>query len=397
MTTTPAPRPHAEFSPSGLKSLEVCPSFRNRKGTNEKAERGERLHGHVERNDAASLTDVEEQRQVQFCLDYYGNLVSQLKGTVEVVDEAILPIGENVFLNGNPDNRAVGEVGADGAPVGYATFGYPDRLVLHDDGIEILDWKFGEWETPDAVDNLQGMAYAVGVFETYLACEKVTVHFVQPPLNKSTKVELTRNDYALLRARILRIIQEAKADEASKRVFNKDTCRFCARLALCEAPQKAITSLAKSYQSGVRLDIGKWPTVHSSQVTDADTAEQMLEVAGIATEWASSVKRHVLESVLNAKIKLNNYAITERKGRTDITNSESVLALLRSPAVGLSNDLLNRCVDVNLTALMSEVGKTHGAQMQSAVTIALSRSGFLIESEPTTFLRRSSGKGKSKP
>lgn len=397
MTPAPATRPHAEFSPSGLKSLEICPSFRNRKGTNVKADRGERLHGHVERKDTATLTDPEELRQVQSCLDYYGKLIAKLKDA-STVDEVLLPIGEGIFLNGNPDGHPIGYVGSDGVPQGYATFGYPDRLVIHDDGIEILDWKFGEWETPDAKDNLQGMAYAVGVFETYIGCEKVTVHFVQPPINKATVVEFDRSEYPLLKDRILRIIAAAKLDSSSKRVFNTETCRFCARIATCSAPRDAIVKLAETYQASIRVDPSKWPTVHSSQVKDSKVAEEMLDVASIATEWASSVKKHVLDSVLNANITLQNYAVSERKGRTEVSNNESVIALLKDPkaGLGLSDALIARCVDINIPILMSEVTNAHGAQMQASVASVLARSGFLIEGEPTTFLRRKT-KSKAKP
>jgi hypothetical protein len=101
--------------------------------------------------------------------------------------------------------------------------------------------------------------------------------------------------------------------------------------------------------------------------------------------------------VLDAKLKLTNYAVSERKGRVTVTNSESALALLRSPALNLTDDVISRSVDINFSALMSEVSSAYSPQMQTKVLNTLQSSGFLVESEPTTFLRRKSSGSKTKP
>lgn len=396
LTPPPATRPHAEFSPSGLKFLEICPGFRNRQGTHAKADRGERLHGHVERCDVSTIVDAEEKRQVEFCLDYKRTVITSVTGSVDIMQEVELPIGEGYFLRGNPDGNPVGFRKPDGTLAGYATFGYPDLLVVHDSGVDILDWKFGEWEVADAEDNLQGMAYAVGVFETYLACEPVTVHFVQPSLNKITRVVFSRADYPLLLDRVVGIVRRAIADDPLKRVFNKETCRFCARLSVCHAPRTAVENLVTLYRRSVQMDITRWPTVHSSQVTDPAVAEEMMEVAGIVSEWASSVKKHITDAVLNGKLKLANYSVTERKGRVEVTNTKAAVGVLQRAGVGTS--VLENSVDLNVSALMSNIAdactpdKALIQATQRAAIGALAESGFLVEGEPTAYLRRSKTK-----
>jgi hypothetical protein len=370
------PRAHAQFGPSGLKSLELCPGFRNHGKTSAKADRGERLHKAVETGSDIGVSDPEELRQVDLARRYFAKATRNFKDT-HAVDEILVPICEQ------PDGT-------------HLTFGYPDRLVFHDeDKCDIFDWKFGEWAVPDASVNPQGIAYAVGVFEQYPGVEEVTVHFVQPPLGRATSATFGRSEYDAMRLRVEGIIAAAKADDPKTYSPNKDTCQFCVRNGGgCEAMNQQAAKLLKDYDQSLKIDVSKWPTTHSSHADPAALAE-MMQAASILKAWADNVRHNATTAAANGAT-VPGYKLTERRGSVEITSAQAASAVLVAATSGAVDvtDVLT-CCKLDVGSLMSLLADRHpgdkaaGKQAQADATKALAAAGLLVEGDPTIFLRKS--------
>jgi hypothetical protein len=158
-TTDHSHRGHAPVSPSQLNNRDACEGWlpeRNPKYIHPVTAEGTRCHEALETGDDSQLESEWEERHVATCRDY-------LKILPDCEVELIEPLIE--ILAGR-------------------TWGYADRVRLNTkenpNRCDLVDWKFGFNGVIDAKHNLQGKAYALGLFETYPSLQEITVHFVLP-------------------------------------------------------------------------------------------------------------------------------------------------------------------------------------------------------------------------
>jgi hypothetical protein len=101
----------------------------------------------------------------------------------------------------------------------------------------LVDWKTGFRYQGDAEGNLQGLAYAAGVFGEW-PVDTVRVYFVYPRLQEVTYVDLTRDDLSWILPRIGTIIgrrQQAGKTPESVPYKQGSSCEFCALRGSCPA------------------------------------------------------------------------------------------------------------------------------------------------------------------
>lgn len=153
-------RGHAPISPSQLPSRNNCEGFlpepNEGKVIHPVTLEGTRCHEALETGDDSLLESEWEERHVATCRDYLKILPDSEVQLIEPLIEIL----------------------------GGRTWGYADRVHLNTKEnptkCDLVDWKFGFNGVVDAEHNLQGIAYAVGLFETYPSLDEITVHFVLP-------------------------------------------------------------------------------------------------------------------------------------------------------------------------------------------------------------------------
>jgi hypothetical protein len=119
------------------------------------------------------------------------------------------------------------------------TGGYVDRaLIAHDcRTAELFDWKFGMWAVEKAENNLQGIAYSLGLFRAYRKLKSITFFFKQPNLQLISSATFARDQIPALYLRVQTVV--ARAREARQRgdFANANpmvpVCNFCANIGVC--------------------------------------------------------------------------------------------------------------------------------------------------------------------
>lgn len=126
--------------------------------------------------------------------------------------------------------------------------------VILEDGEEaiIVDWKTGFRDQGDAEDNLQGQAYALGLFNEAPDIQQITLWFVYPRLQEATYHTYYRDTaWPMLVERIGGVVESAVAardvdDEwlvAPKHVLDVDNCEYCALKGKCPAWSTEVTTI----------------------------------------------------------------------------------------------------------------------------------------------------------
>lgn len=316
-------RAHHPYSPSSLQSIEACPLFRSRQNVKEHARTtaGTRAHNSADtETDDERLSD-EDAAAVAECLDYVAKLkddfilVAKTKrleleavkceggtrvqfspqdfeGKVLEINEPYLPIDDLIF----PDCTST-------------TAGYADKLIFSWDckHVHVADYKFGLWPVTEAATNLQGLAYALGVFKKWKTVEQVTIHFLQPLLGKITVATIYRKDIPEHYFRICAVVAKARVarEQLARELAAGQTptyeqaqcwapvCSFCDHLGKCT---KALGVAIKVGQKFYPLDIPE--NITPTAVLDPHNTELAMRLSMTVAAWAKAFRTTITDRVL---------------------------------------------------------------------------------------------------
>lgn len=414
----PAERVHHPYSPSKLQYLECCPAYENRDTVSEAATTGTKQHavtesgiddntlGDEEAAAAAECMDfferqkrllVEERaREVnRMVLDQWGKHVSEGEDPECVrFAEAIIPQVvefKEVYLP--IDDEKIQAKSSDPIFVG-TTAGYLDCGLISYDGTRavLADWKFGAWAVEETKNNLQGIAYALGVFRAWPTVETVDFYFKQPKIDALSHAQWKRSDVPALYLRVCTVV--ARAVEA-RRLGNFSTanatvpgCNFCANIARCPKVAELVISIGKKfYPLALPADLD----AHSL----SDPAQMAVgkRLASIVETWASAFNRALNDRVLRGEAPLpEGYKLTSSQRREIVDEKifrDIALRHLTEQEWYDSLELQFGRVEKAVSAKAPRGGKT--AALESFKT-ALIEEGAVKMGEPFAFLKVDSSK-----
>jgi uncharacterized protein DUF2800 len=331
---------HHPFSPSKLQSLEFCPCYASRSTEHIKAAIGTLQHKVTEtRQDDMRLSDDEAAAAAE-CLDF----VERKKTELNEEREAAIKILTAQLHQSHPDFVTVPDArrGAEqriphvleltevylpvdkrvfewaGKSYDGTTGGWLDRTLISYDRKRAIacDWKFGLWPVDKAENNLQGMAYALGIFLAYPTVESVTFYFKQPHLNLLTHATWSRADIPTLYTRIVAVVERAvlaqSGEEPKWGMANAGypTCSFCANIGRCHVVHRFALQVSKKFwPAGVPDDIT--PT----SVTSPTEARARLHLAGILDVWCKAIRRQETDLTLRSGRVPTGYKVDSRTPR----------------------------------------------------------------------------------
>jgi len=430
-------RKHHPYSPSTLQSLEACPCYRGKESKHVRTIIGTIAHSVAEsgKDDnrladadaeaaAECLDFVEERRRIfeaqrakavdALTVELWGKdlgpgqptydcqaVAQQRISPVIEIKESYLPVDDvNVIEDWtDPATKERSKVFVASTTAGYVDHGF----ISHDQKYaEIYDWKFGLWPVEDAENNLQGLAYLLGMFKAYPTVEKATFFFKQPLLGSLTHATLTRADIPKVMLRIRVVVNRAAAarmsgsfDSANPMVPN---CNFCANIGICPKVAAFACKVGhKFYPLAIPADIT--PT----KVLDPKDTALGLRLAAVMEVWAGGFRTQTTNRVLRGEAPTpEGYAIQSRSTRevVDVNAFKQVAlkyitedeykALQEAPGFGKIEDLIQ-----DKTPRGQKKGKVieFNAELKSA--------GATQENLPYSFLKavakKKEGENENKP
>lgn len=289
-----ATRIHHPYSPSTLQAREACPKYQSRNNESEASRKGTRQHDAVEGEQDNALLADHEAIAVAECIAYAESVAKKYPGGT-VLKEVYLPIDDEEIVIRYADGG--------GDVFKGTTAGYLDFAVVSADetAAEIIDYKFGQHGVEPAENNLQGIAYMLGLLKKFPKLETCKVQFVLPHRD-----EIDQHTFLLSQENVddhrLRVVAVVRRAEEAAKVPNDfsmanptlGACLFCSLIGKCP---KVAEKVLKIGQKFAPLQLPE--NVNPSLISDpADTALG-IKVAQIAEAWAKAFRAGATEKAIS--------------------------------------------------------------------------------------------------
>lgn len=378
-------RGHHPSSPSSLENSEACPLFKNRQTDSQASRDGTLQHLAVETRDFDILHGDEAMiAAVEKCIAYEERIIEHFRSTRGaaplVLREQYLCVGDDLITD------SAGKVWKG------VTGGYPDSVFYSFDAGEahIVDFKFGAVPVTPTKDNLQGIAYALGLFQ-HLGprIKRIVVHFLAPRQGWSEAEHeekyihvFTRDEIPRLEMRVRAVIAKKNSKQA-KACPKEGLCIWCDRLGECEPAFNAVVPLEGKYADLVCPDV-----VAPHQLSLPSQFAAALKFANQVEMWAKQVKARCRDVALTEGIDVPGFKLVGRADRkVESVKTFQEVALKN----GMTPDQFLETLTPSLTAVEDFVKKAaekgKGAAAIRQLTSDLEEAGATSKGKPYYFLK----------
>lgn len=221
-------------------------------------------------------------------------------------------------------------------------FGTADCILIANDTLHIIDFKYGKRVPVSVENNAQLLLYALGAYLAYdmiFPIEHIKMSIVQPRLNNIDTWECSL-DYLLEFAKIA----QEKATMALKGEgdFNcGEHCKFCKAKAVCRE------------RANVNLELAKYEFKAADQLT-LEEIGQILEKAKDLAKWADDLKDYALSESLKGN-EVPGWKAVNGRGSRSFTNTDEAIKVLVNN--GIAEELLFERKYLTLAQMEKTVGK----------------------------------------
>lgn len=219
-------------------------------------------------------------------------------------------------------------------------FGTGDCLIVSDDTLVIIDYKYGFGVLVEAEKNPQMMCYALGALELFdgiYDIKNVEMTIFQPRRDNVSTYVISKNDLLSWAEEVLRPVAELAAKgEGEYRAG--DHCRFCKIKATCRK------------RAEYNLEMAKYDFAMPSKLEDGEV-EVILEKVDEMVAWANDVKEYALQQALSGK-QWDGWKVVEGRANRRYINEEAVAAKVEAAGFNPYEKKL-----LGITAMTKQLGK----------------------------------------
>ena len=218
--------------------------------------------------------------------------------------------------------------------------GTGDCLIVADDTLVIIDYKYGLGVLVEAEKNPQMMCYALGALELFdgiYDIKNVEMTIFQPRRDNVSTYVISKNDLLSWAEEVLRPAAELAAKgEGEYRAG--DHCRFCKIKATCRK------------RAEYNLEMAKYDFAMPSKLEDGEV-EVILEKVDEMVAWANDVKEYALQQALSGK-QWDGWKVVEGRANRRYINEEAVAAKVEAAGFNPYEKKL-----LGITAMTKQLGK----------------------------------------
>ena len=197
-------------------------------------------------------------------------------------------------------------------------FGTGDCIIVADDVLTVIDFKYGKGVAVEAEYNPQMMLYALGALEMFSILydiNEVKMVIFQPRIENISEFSMPVSDLMNWAENELK----PKAELAAKgegEFCAGEHCRFCKVKATCRK------------RAEYNLAIAKYDFAPPYMLEDSEI-EMILERADALTAWAADVKEYALSEALKGR-KWNGYKVVEGRSNRKYTDEKAVVSAVKA-------------------------------------------------------------------
>lgn len=288
---------------------------------------GRERHGNIETDTATGVT-----REMVECA----------KGYADYIREQITSEDAVVLL----------EQRVDFSPWVPDGFGTCDCIILQDDTMTIIDYKYGQGVAVSADNNPQMMLYALGALNDYgiaYDIRKVHMHIYQPRINNISAYTIDADALMRWAEDVVKPTAEL-ASNGEGDYSAGEHCRFCPHAGRCRELTKVCTEFVETHDLRVAV-----PVLSPTEVAD------VLRMESLVSLWLKKVKAQAMTTLMDGG-EIPGYKVVEgRLGNRAWTDELAVAQTLKDAGYQI-NDITETKL-LSPAAMDKSIGKNKVAEL----------------------------------
>lgn len=219
-------------------------------------------------------------------------------------------------------------------------FGTGDCVIVADDTLMVIDFKYGLGVLVDAEKNSQMMCYALGalsLFDGIYDIKEVNMTIFQPRRENVSTASMTKEELLHWAETVLKPTAELAAQGKGEYKAG-DHCRFCKLKANCRK------------RAEYNLELAKYDFAVPSTLEDEEI-EIVLSKADELVNWAGEVKEYALQQALSGK-SWKGWKLVEGRSNRRYVSEEAVAAKVEEAGYDPYEKKL-----LGITAMTKQLGK----------------------------------------
>lgn len=232
------------------------------------------------------------------------------------------------------------------------SFGTSDAVIIADDYIEVIDFKYGKGVKVSAVGNPQMQIYALGAYDLFsdeYRINQVRMTIIQPRIDNISQHEMSISD-------LMKWANEELRPRATMAFSGKGSqspgewCQFCKVKARCKALATKSLETFRAFED-------------PAFVTKQDMEEAILPALPTIKTWLEGIEKYALDQALSG-VRYEGYKVVAGRSVRKITDSEAVSKALSD--AGYAADVYMKPRELRtITDLEKVIGKKHFAELCS--------------------------------
>ena len=231
-------------------------------------------------------------------------------------------------------------------------FGTCDCIILQDDTMTIIDYKYGVGVPVSAKDNPQLKLYALGALNDYgfaFDVTKIEMHIFQPRINNVSVDTCTVDELMAWAEKVVKPTA-AKAAQGKGGYCAGTHCRFCPHGGKCRTLSKVCTEFVETHD--LRVGVPKLAPFEVAEV---------LAMEPVIALWLKKVKEQALNTMLSGG-SVPGYKVVEGKlGNRKWTDEQQVAEALKGAGYGLED--ITETKLFSPAAMDKAIGKKKAAEL----------------------------------
>lgn len=231
-------------------------------------------------------------------------------------------------------------------------FGTADCIVVGDDILHIVDFKYGKGVEVDAHGNPQMRLYALGAVALYKMLwqiRTVRMTIIQPRLGNYSTDEMPYQELLDWAEKVVKPAAQEAAGEQGH--FEPgDWCRFCRAKQQCKARAEYFAAMAKDAEAHP-----------DPRLMTPEDLGRYLKAAKLLKAWAEDMQEYGLTRCLDGKKEVPGWKAVEGRGSRAFTDQEAAFKVLMDH--GTEEAMLYNRVPLTLAQAEKVVGKKEFAAL----------------------------------
>ena len=231
-------------------------------------------------------------------------------------------------------------------------FGTGDCVIVADDLLHIVDFKYGVGVLVEATNNSQLMCYGLGALDTFgdlYDIKRVRLSIYQPRRENVDTFELSTEDLLTWADEVLAPTAKL-AYEGEGEFHAGDHCQFCKIKATCR--KRAVYSMELA-----KYDFADAPTLSSDEIA------VILPQIDTLVSWAEDIKSYALQQALSGE-RYPGFKLVEGRSIRKYTDETAVAAVVQNAGYDPYEKKL-----LGITAMTKQLGKKKFDELLSGLVM----------------------------